>query len=441
MNTGVRIWCITYARSWNFSFRIQTREMGPKKRASAAKPAAKPASKARSRAASKASDCGREFFEGLLDHDFFGDKVQHAYLYGVVDEESVAALKGGILEMNKSVESHDGVSSAPKPIVVHVNSPGGSASDAMRMRTVFRESRVPICTLVDGMSCSAATFLSVLAPYRVMCEYASTLIHEYSSVMYGKRDEILYDVETAEGILRDVRDAYLSHTKFKAAQLDALLKRDLYLSADTCAKNGVCDRVIRPSWKGCAAYMRKNPQYNLGYAAMLKKTNLNNISLQCDGMYNLPDVLAIDRVLQAPAASVPFVKPVTIHIDKQGCNASILYQTIPLLHRIQALQIPSVALVSAVVSLEDFLPAFFCTRRVMFEHAKLCINVVSVQQRSALLQDVVDNTRYVFGILGMLLKKHSRLPDSVLKALDRERVFLSASECKKYGLVDEVIKL
>jgi ATP-dependent protease ClpP protease subunit len=385
-----------------------------------------------------------DFFNGLKDEEFFGDKVQHAYLYDAVDTASVVALKNDILNMNRSVERPEGGTAAPKPIVVHVNSLGGDVHDGLSMRTIFRESRVPICVLVDGVSCSAATFISIFAPYRVMCEYSTSLIHEFSVETHGsiKRRERLFQNAVLEEAFKEIRQAYISHTRMSAAKVDQLLKRDLYLSADSCHKHGICDRVIRPHWSGYEQYIQRNPQYRLGYATLLKKTNLNTVRFDCEGVYNLTDVLMLDHLLQSDSSLVPFLKPVIIKIDNDSCMTFILSQTMPILHRIQALRIPSIAVVSTIVSLEDFLPALFCSRRVIYEHAKVYINVLQPGRCPAsLLQDMIDNGKYMFKLLQTVLRKRTRLPDAMIKSIERERILLSAQDCKKFGLVDEVIKL
>lgn len=383
-----------------------------------------------------------EFFDGLGDEDFFGEKVQHAYLYDDITTASVVDLKNDIIRMNRSVQLPEGGMTAPKPIVVHVNSVGGSLYDGLNMRTIFRESRVPICVLVDGVSCSASTFIIIFAPYRVMCEYSATLIHEYWTAMQGKRREFRFHHDVIEEVWKDIRQAYISHTKMHPAKIDQLLKRDLYLSADTCLKHGICDRVVRPKWSGYTKYIKTNPQYRMGYTTLLKKTNLNNVRFDCEGFYNLADVLILDQLLQTDVAHVPFLKPVIIKIDNENCMSLVLSQTIPIVHRIHALQVPTIAVVSTIVSLEDFLPALFCSRRVIYEHAKVYINVLQLGGSSAtLLQDMIDNGKYMFKLLQTVLRKRTRLSEAMIKSIERERLLLSAQECKKYGLVDEVIKL
>ena len=89
-----------------------------------------------------------------------------------VDDKSIDKLISEIKEENKKKDA--------KPILIHICSFGGKLTDGIRFLTVFNISKVPIATIIDNYSCSAATFLSISSPYRVMNKYGYCLLHEYS---------------------------------------------------------------------------------------------------------------------------------------------------------------------------------------------------------------------------------------------------------------------
>jgi ATP-dependent protease ClpP protease subunit len=128
-----------------------------------------------------------EFFKSLPDDAFFcSDTVQHVYMYGMVNDKSLAMLRNDIVEACKSTVDAHGNTMSPRPIVLHVNSPGGESDAGLSMMSVFGECRVPICACVDGISYSAGTLISILAPYRVMAPMATSLVHQYSMCATGK---------------------------------------------------------------------------------------------------------------------------------------------------------------------------------------------------------------------------------------------------------------
>ena len=67
------------------------------------------------------------FWNGLKDHEFFGPSVKHVYFYSDVSDESVLTLRQEVLDAcTSSKDPETGVQTAPKPIVIHVHSRGGS---------------------------------------------------------------------------------------------------------------------------------------------------------------------------------------------------------------------------------------------------------------------------------------------------------------------------
>mgnify|MGYP003328649287 FL=1 len=98
------------------------------------------------------------------------------------------------------------------------------------MRIVAR-SRVPIIVFVEGLSASAATFISVLAKYRVIAPYASILVHQYAGISFGQRDLLLHQTNIGEAMFSMIQKLYKKHTKIPHQYLDELLEHDLLLDA------------------------------------------------------------------------------------------------------------------------------------------------------------------------------------------------------------------
>lgn len=137
-----------------------------------------------------------DVFSKMKDHDFYGPKVQHVFLYGVLTPEKLEMLSQDILAANRDGMQTE-TATKPRPIVVHMNSPGGSMEDGLSMRALLGRTKLALCVLVEGMSASAATFISIFAPYRVICKDAVVLLHQYSALVMGQKevlDSILYEL-------------------------------------------------------------------------------------------------------------------------------------------------------------------------------------------------------------------------------------------------------
>ena len=183
-------------------------------------------------------------FEDMTDEDFFSDKLKHIYFTKDVNNESVQELINKIREANVS-SVINGIQVSPKPIAIHVSSYGGFVESSINFLSIFDNSRVPICTIIDNYSASAATILTINSPYRVMTEYSMQLIHQYSGFNYGKREEILNDLTLAEKTYNILINLYLKKTKIKKEELSEILRHDRWFDSKISLEKGMCDRIIK----------------------------------------------------------------------------------------------------------------------------------------------------------------------------------------------------
>jgi len=163
-----------------------------------------------------------DFFNKLNDNDFFSDKLTHIYFNGRVNDSSVDKLFNDIREAN-NIKEEKGIQIKPKPILIHINSIGGSVYDGIRFLSVFKISSVPIATIIDNYSFSAATFLSIHSPYRVMTKNSFCLIHNYSysGIIRYNREDLFSRINEFETYFSNIIDMYLKKTNF----MDCLLNK------------------------------------------------------------------------------------------------------------------------------------------------------------------------------------------------------------------------
>jgi ATP-dependent protease ClpP protease subunit len=55
--------------------------------------------------------------------------------------------------------------------------------------------------------------------------------------------------------------------------------------------------------------------------------------------------------------------------------------------------------------------------------------------------DIVKNTQLVNGMMLAVLKEKTRIPKTILESLSNRRYILTAKDCLKYGVCDEIIPL
>lgn len=169
----------------------------------------------------------------------------HIYFYTEVTKSSV-------LELNKNLKLVGGdlihtahILEIPIPdIKLHINSPGGSLFDGLAAVDAVRKSKAPVHSIIEGSAASAATLISVMAHKRTINKHSYMLIHQLSSGMYGKYEELLDDMENSKVLMEMVKKIYLDRTKIPAKMLNEILKKDLYFDANQCLKYGLVDDII-----------------------------------------------------------------------------------------------------------------------------------------------------------------------------------------------------
>ncbi len=134
---------------------------------------------------------------------------------------------------------------APK-LNIHINSYGGSVFAGFGSVDYIRNCPVPVVSIIDGCAASAATIMSVVAEERLIHEHAFMLIHQLSSGMWGKFEEMKDDMKNNELLMKKIIGIYEEHTKIPKSKIKDILKRDLWWDAKTCLKYGLVDDIIIP---------------------------------------------------------------------------------------------------------------------------------------------------------------------------------------------------
>lgn len=382
----------------------------------------------------------RAIFGKMIDSDFFSDKVQHVYFYDAVSDASVAKLNDDIRAANMSVGGDNNKAAiGPKPIVVHVNCVEGEATASLSMMTIFSRSSTPICVMVDGASFSAATLLSIIAPYRVAATpHVRTLIHsETIKGLDGNRELLDFADRRHEMTEMAFRDVYLNNTRLTAAQLDGLMSSDTMLDTAFCMANGIIDRVLDIDNRQWVTQVRRrlDGPAHVPLSVLMTKTNWNSVTLNCPELKILPGVKRLDELLcQSPDT----LKPIMFYCTS-GC--ALDHNCVAVAARIRALRVPVYSVLDTTLNIWDYIPALYCSRRYMYAHGSIVINVSYHTSWGNRLPDIIHNTGLTLSMLRSILAERTTLPVSMLDVLHTERLLLSATECLKYGLCDEIVPL
>lgn len=174
----------------------------------------------------------------------------HLYFYAGISQES--ALKANQLLQETSMKLAPTAFSSmqevgqPSPVWFHINSFGGEVFSSFSIAdTIERISQViPVVTIIEGCAASGATLISLAGTKRLMRKNAFMLIHELSSVAWGRHSQMEDTLKSNRGLMKTIKDYYKEKTKIPASELDEILKHDVWWNAKKCLKYGLVDAII-----------------------------------------------------------------------------------------------------------------------------------------------------------------------------------------------------
>lgn len=378
-----------------------------------------------------------DFFEKLSDSDFLSNKLTHVYLIGNIDNKLIDKLIEDIRIANKLPK--------PKPILIHISSLGGSIQDGMRLLSIYKLSTVPIATIIDNYSFSAATFLSINSQYRLMTVDSYCLIHQYSVTGYMNHEQkFLYDItERYNTYFKAIIDMYLSKTKFTKNELMKLLEHNIILDYKTCLKKGIVDRVINFN------YLKKISDININN--LIKNKDTTNIQLSCE-----LDIKTIDATI-IKINNHKHKNPCLIYTTYFNCNSddkettydkdftqhkSIMpiYTPLKLISRIKNINTEKYAIIDSALSIENILPLLYTNKIYMYNHAFIICNLLyAFDNFSPLLDDNIKNTYLIINNIKHILKAKTKMSDNDIKNINKKFIILDAKKSLELGLCHEIL--
>ena len=167
------------------------------------------------------------------------------YFYSEVSRSKNLDLNKSIVNLGINLQNRAVTLSAdPGKIYLHINSYGGSVFAGLSSVDYIIKSKIPVVSVIDGCAASAATLMSVTASHRQMNKHAYMLIHQLSSGLWGKYEEMKDDMENCDSFMKVIKEIYAEHTSVPKKELDKILKHDLWWDAETCLKYGLVDEII-----------------------------------------------------------------------------------------------------------------------------------------------------------------------------------------------------
>ena len=158
---------------------------------------------------------------------------QRVYFYAPVSTEKVLML----IEKLKEAETY-AITHHIGYILLFIHSGGGDAYAGLSAMDHIQISSTPIYCIADGLVASAATFILLAGVESWGMPHSSILIHQLSTEFYGKYAELEDEMYNSSSLMKTIRDIYVSRSNMPAAQVEELMKKDITMTAEECARHG-----------------------------------------------------------------------------------------------------------------------------------------------------------------------------------------------------------
>lgn len=173
----------------------------------------------------------------------------HIYFYSGVNSDRcldlIRQLKSLDTLLRTERESRSIPTDSPAtPIWLHINSGGGGLFDAFAVADQIKTIKTPIYSIVEGYAASAATILSMGCTKRFIQPTAFMMIHQLSSIAWGKYEELKDEMNVLDMAMGALYDFYVKHSKIKRKEIEKLLTHDSWFNANDSISKGLVDEII-----------------------------------------------------------------------------------------------------------------------------------------------------------------------------------------------------
>jgi|TARA_R110000803_G_scaffold30865_1_gene69317 ATP-dependent protease ClpP protease subunit len=167
----------------------------------------------------------------------------NVYFYGDITESNALELNSTLFEIDRKLSITREFLDITPVINLRINSYGGSLFAGLATVDCIRNLKSDVHSHIDGAAASAATIISTVCKKRYIGKYSKMLIHQLSSLAYGKYTELEDDMENNKNLMETIKAIYKAHTRVPMKKLDEILKHDLWFDSNKCLQLGLVDEI------------------------------------------------------------------------------------------------------------------------------------------------------------------------------------------------------
>lgn len=132
------------------------------------------------------------------------------------------------------------------PIWLHIQSYGGDLFAGFSTADQLKTVKSPIYTVVDGITASAATLMSMSGARRHILPNSFLMIHQLRAMKWGTHEAFKDEMLLQEKLMEKLVSFYAAHSSVEDKEaIRAMLKHDYWLDAETALERGFVDAILR----------------------------------------------------------------------------------------------------------------------------------------------------------------------------------------------------
>jgi len=130
-----------------------------------------------------------------------------------------------------------------KRLDIHINSPGGSLSEAQAMYSRLADHRSEKVVYVDGLVASAATIVAMVGHKIYIRANANMMIHLPSGIVMGNADDMRKMIAALDSMTESMVNVYAKRTGQQREDIHNWLAEETWFTAHQAVENGFADEV------------------------------------------------------------------------------------------------------------------------------------------------------------------------------------------------------
>ncbi|MBW7057647.1 Clp protease ClpP [Paracoccus bogoriensis] len=132
------------------------------------------------------------------------------------------------------------------PILVRINSPGGSVFDAVAIHNALKRHAGTVTVWIDGIAASAASYVAMAGDEIVMPENAFLMIHDPAGLVMGTAADMRAMAETLDKIAATMVRGYAARAGRPEDEIAALMAAETWFDAEEALAAGLATRIAEP---------------------------------------------------------------------------------------------------------------------------------------------------------------------------------------------------